>query len=228
MSSTRNVYKWPVALLVLVAAYIGCQMLADITAVKLVSMLGVIIPGGTFVYAATFTIRDALHRRYGIQAARVSIWMAAIINVVMALYFTLTIGLPAPAFWNLQDAYKSILGIVPGIVIASILAEIVSELVDTEVYQFAWDTFAKKSQAARIFASNLVSIPIDSTLFATLAFVVWPMLFGGSVPLTMPALWAMIVGQTVFKWVVSFVVVPFTLMITPARVELKPVVESAE
>jgi hypothetical protein len=54
------------------------------------------------------------------------------------------------------------------------------------------------------------------------------MLFGGSVPLTMPALWAMIVGQTVFKWVVSFVVVPFTLMITPARVELKPVVESAE
>jgi hypothetical protein len=191
-------------------------MLADIAAVKLVSLLGAIIPAGTFVYAVTFTVRDALHRRYGIQAARVTIWAAAAVNVAMALYFMLTIWMPAPPYWGTQEAYAMVLGVVPSIVVSSIIAELLSELLDTEIYQIAWNTFAKNHHWLRVVVSNLISVPVDSIIFAGLAFVVWPLISKGE-PLTWAAFASMVIGQTLFKWVVSLAVLPITSSITPGN-----------
>jgi uncharacterized integral membrane protein (TIGR00697 family) len=92
--------------IILVAGYLLCQIVADITAVKIV---GPIL--GQFVPAA-----------------------AAIVNVLMALYLVFTNALPAAPFWGNQESYSAILGIVPRIVVASIIAELISELIDTEIY----------------------------------------------------------------------------------------------
>jgi hypothetical protein len=188
-------------------------MIADVTAVKMLQMpFGIVIPGGTFIYAVTFTVRDALHRKHGVDAAQSAIYAAGVINVLMALYFALTIVLPFPPFWGLQDAYASILMVVPGIVISSIIAELVSELVDTKLYQWSWDTFMPNSHFGRIALSNFVSVPLDSLLFATLAFVAWPTVFGGDVT-PWAGILSITVGQSIFKWIVSFIVAPFTVIL---------------
>lgn len=203
-SKTRHVLR---VALILVGAYLACQMIADITAVKMVSILGVAIPGGTFVYAATFTLRDAVHKRLGKRIAQLAVLLAGVINIGMAAYLYLTTILPWPPFWVLQDAYAAILGIVPTIVAASIIAELVAELLDTELYQFAANTFARRRSWPRIIFSNLISTPIDSLIFAGMAFYVLPSILGGE---TMPpsALWSMVLGQTIFKWIVATIVLP--------------------
>ncbi|MCZ7671104.1 MAG: VUT family protein [Chloroflexi bacterium] len=56
------------------------------------------------------------------------------------------------------------------IVLASILAEVISELVDTEAYHWFVTKVTKEKQWARVLVSNSASIPIDTAIFALVAF----------------------------------------------------------
>jgi hypothetical protein len=58
------------------------------------------------------------------------------------------------------------------IVLASILTALLAELIDTRVYRI-WTRGARKRwpQWTRVFASNAVSIPLDSLLFPVIAFM---------------------------------------------------------
>lgn len=199
---------------VLISAYMACQMIADIAAVKMVSLFGLVIPAGTFIYAVTFTVRDLIHKRLGKTVARWVVASAAVINIGMALYFVFTINLGYPVFWQGQEAYATILGVVPSIVAASIIAEFVSEMVDTELYQIAWEKFARNRQWLRVVFSNLFSVPLDSLVFAVLAFRV----FTPSVPWSGIA--AMVLGQSLFKWAVATVVMPLTYLVKPSELAM--------
>jgi len=192
---------------ILTAFYIACQIIADITAVKLVEVFGMVIPAGTFVYAATFTLRDAIHRKAGKDYTLAVVIAAGVINILMAAYFMFTTGLPAPVYWGAQEAYATVLSVVPYIVAASIAAEVVSEILDTELYHKAASTFAQNHLWLRVVFSNLFSVPLDSLIFAGLAFVVFPLLMGQEA-LPGSALATMIISQSLFKWVVTAIVLP--------------------
>jgi len=117
------------------SAYIAAQMLADVTSLKIAKVGGFSIDAGTFVYPLTFTLRDLVHKTVGAAGARLLIFTAAAINLIMALLFAFTAALPPDPSWPLQDAYAAVLAPVWRVVIASIVAEVVAELVDTEVYR---------------------------------------------------------------------------------------------
>lgn len=98
---------------------------------------------GTFVFGATFTLRDRLHHAgrvwvYGTIAA------AAFANVLMS----------------------SVLGVPMRIILASFVAIMVSETADTEVYQ----KLIQRSWLVRVAGSNAISIPLDTLLFTLIAF----------------------------------------------------------
>src|SRR5690606_5017276 len=59
--------------IVVAAAYIAAQMMADITSLRIVMIAGMSVDAGTLVYPFTFTLRDLMHKTLGIQAARVLI-----------------------------------------------------------------------------------------------------------------------------------------------------------
>ena len=196
---------WTIVLLV--GGYIICQAIADIGATKLVQVGGVVIPAGTFIFTITFTLRDMLHKRLGKQWARVSIICAGLFNLVMAGYLALMAKLPSPPYYELNEAWGAIFGLVPAIVIASITAEIVSELVDTEVYHVWKSRLPKAPQWSRVLVSNAISLPLDSVIFAFLAFVVLPPLVGGHA-LPVVAVWGIIAGQIVWKAIVTVISLP--------------------
>lgn len=205
-------YIW--SIVILVGGYIGLQLIADIGATRLVWIGGFAIPGGTFVFALTFTWRDALHKRLGKEWARAAIIMAAIINLFMAGYLAIVSRLPAPPFIPIEytEAWTIIFAFIPAIVIASITAEIVSEWTDTEVYHRLIDRFRGKMQFMRVLISNAVSLPIDSIIFGSLAFVILPSLFGGN-PLPWSALPSIILGQIIFKAIVTVVSLPLIYVV---------------
>lgn len=157
----------------LIGGYIALQMMSDIAATKVI-VIGPLVMDAGFIYSLTFTWRDLIHKRLGIQAARTSILLAGVTNVVMALYFQLVVWLEPETSWadaGGQTAWAFVFGLVPRIVVASIIAEVLSELTDTEVYRVWMERRTRAlPQWTRVLASNAISIPLDSLLFVTIAF----------------------------------------------------------
>ena len=154
----------------IISIYIAAQLLSDIASLKITLIAGFSMDAGTFIYPVTFTIRDLVHKRLGISAARSVIILAAIINLFMAVFFHFVARLPQDPAWGLGKEFAVILGPVWRIVIASIMAEVFSELIDTEVYHLWQSRITKRFQWMRVLSSNAVSIPIDSLIFCWGAF----------------------------------------------------------
>lgn len=202
--------------IIIVAAYVGAQMLADIGSLKIGVVLGLAVDMGTFVYPATFTLRDMVHKALGKRNAQTLIITAAAINMVMAAYLAWVARVPSDPSWGLGEAFSAILGPVWRIVLASIAAEIVSELIDTEVYHWFVTRVTTRYQWARVLVSNAVSVPIDSLIFAVLAFAPLPFLMDS--PLTVPwsVVWQIFVFNVAVKFGVTLVSMPL-IYATPDR-----------
>ncbi len=200
MSEPGISLRQPLTLIVVLAAgYVAAQMMADVASLRIVTVFGVTMDAGTLVYPLTFTLRDLVHKTAGAAVARTLIFTAAAINVVMALLFRLVASLPADLEVGLQAEFGVVLAPVFRIVLASIIAEVVSELIDTEVYRTWVRRFGEKRQWGRVLASNAVSVPIDSVLFAVIAF-------GGALPAG--AVVAIIWGNILVKGLVSVASIP--------------------
>ena len=114
--------------IIVVSIYISAQLMSDIGSLKIALIAGFSVDAGTFIYPLTFTIRDLVHKQLGKTAARTVIFLAAAINLFMAIFFQFVARLPQDPTWGLGQEFSTILGPVWRIVIASIVAELVSEL----------------------------------------------------------------------------------------------------
>jgi len=185
--------------LLAIAGYIAAQMLADISAIKVAMFAGLALTGGTFVYPITFTLRDLIHKSFGKKIARAIVISAGVINILMVLYLQFIVNLQPSASWPFQEQFATTFSFVWRIVLASISAEVVSELVDTEAYSFYYNKITKKHQWGRVLFSNFFSVPLDSLVFVTIAFV-------GILPT--PVLLSMILGQVIVKGVIAIASIP--------------------
>ena len=158
-------------LVIVCVLYVAAQMLADITALRILSIGGLSISGGTLIYPITFTLRDLVHKVSTAGIARILIFASAGINLFMAFLFWLVSELPPDPNVGAQAEFGTVLAPVLRIAIASIIAEVVSELIDTEVYVLWVKRFGQRWQWGRVLASNAVSVPVDTLLFTLLAFL---------------------------------------------------------
>ena len=166
----RAVPRWALTLALVVALYVAAQVLADITSLRILTIAGFSVDGGTLIYPLTFTLRDLIHKVGGATAARMAIFTAAGINLGMVGLFWLVGVLPPDLSVGPQTAFADLLGPVARIVAASIVAEVVSELLDTEAYRWWVRRLGERHQWGRVLVSNGVAIPVDSALFVTIAF----------------------------------------------------------
>ena len=198
-------------LLVVVGAYVAAQMLADISSLRIVTVAGLAVDAGTLVYPFTFTLRDLVHKIAGKEAARVLIFTAAAINIVMAGVFWLVAKVPADPTTGPQLEFGQVLSPVWRIVFASILAEVVSELVDTEVYQRWVQRMSGRYQWGAVLVSNGLAIPVDTAIFVAIAFVgVLPGEVVGEV------FWANVIA----KGLITILSIPWIYLVKPARLEM--------
>ena len=193
---------------VLVSAYVGAQMLADVASLKIGSVFGFAVDMGTFVYPFTFTLRDMVHRAIGARATRAVIFAAAAINLAMALYLWLASLAPASRDWAGDAAFGAVFAPVWRIVVASIVAEVASELVDTEIYQRI-RARAPDKLWLRVLASNAVSMPLDNLVFAFGAF---------AFALPLHAVWQIFAINLVVKFAVTLLSLPWIYAL-PAKLD---------
>jgi len=197
----------PSIAVIVVAAYIGAQMLADIASLKIGVVAGLAVDMGTFIYPITFTLRDVVHKVLGKRNAQVLIVMAGVINLFMAAYLMWAASVPGDPQWGLAAEFSRILAPVWRIVIASIAAELVSELLDTEVYHWFVTRITHRFQWLRVLISNSISVPIDNVIFAVGAF-------GWVLP--WDVVWQIFLINLIVKYAVTLVSLPL-IYVAPDR-----------
>jgi queuosine precursor transporter len=191
-----------------VGAYVGAQVIADITSVKIGSTFGRAVDMGTFIYPITFTLRDVVHKALGRRAARTLIVTAAVVNLFMAIYLQWVARAPSHESYPLGDEFRAVLGPLWRIVVASIIAEVISELLDTEVYHWFVRRVTTHYQWARVAVSNAVSIPVDNAVFAIGAFGSLPLLTDHALTLPWSTVWDIFVVNLTIKGLVSAASLP--------------------
>lgn len=140
-----------------VLLYILCTMLANILAARWTVKLplGLYVPSGVFMIAPIFSLRDAIHERFGRRVAYISI----VVSSVLSLLYSVAVG-SSP---------------LSRITFASFIAFVFNESVDTEIYH----KLRNRSVIAAIIFSNAVSSMIDSVLFIWVAFGLLPNMIAG-------------------------------------------------
>jgi hypothetical protein len=199
------------AALASIGVYIGCQVISQVTSLKIGVVLGRAVDMGTFVYPITFTLRDLVHKTAGREAARTMILTSAAVNLFLALYLAWTVGVQSDADWGLGQAYADVLGPIWRIVVASILAMVISELIDTEVYHWWVTRVTTRHQWLRVLVSNAVSVPIDNLIFAFGAFASLPLLRHGA--LDTGTVWDIFVVNLTVKFAVSVLSTPLIYLV---------------
>lgn len=184
----------------LIAIYIACELIANVTASKPVSLGLIVVPAAVFIYALTFTLIDLINERLGKQGARRVIYAAFAANLLLAAYCQLAIWMPPASFYQGQQAYARVLGATPRIVFASLVAYLVSSLIDAEVFAW-WRERVGRGRWARVLLSNAISTLMDSVLFISIAFY-------GILPL-----YPLIAGQYLVKMTVAVVSIPLIYLI---------------
>jgi queuosine precursor transporter len=202
------------AIVSLVGLYIAFQLIADVGATRLVDIGGVVIPGGTFIFALSFTLRDMVHKRLGREWARAAVVVAVATNAILVLYFAAIAQIPTPVFYQYGSEWSAIFALVPSIMLASMAAEFISQMVNTEVYHWWWQRYPARPQWTRVLSSNCVSLPIDSLIFVTLAFAVLPLVFGGDTVPVGEALAGVIGGQALYKVAVAVASMPLIYLVS--------------
>jgi len=155
---------------IVVAIFITSLIVANITSVKLIGVLGLVLPAGVIIFPVSYITGDVLTEVYGYSQARKVIWLGFFCNLLAVAAIWVGQIIPPVSFWDGQTAYERILGYAPRLLTASFLAYLVGEFFNA--YVMAKMKIATKGRWlwTRTIASTLVGQGIDSLVFIVLAF----------------------------------------------------------
>ena len=154
----------------IVAIFVTCLITANITAVKLVSVLGFVLPAAIVIFPVSYIFGGILTEVYGYRQARRVIWLGFLCNLVAVVAIWIGQILPSVSFWDGQAAYERILGYTPRLLIASFLAYLVGEFANSFVLAKMKIATGGRWLWTRTIGSTLVGEGFDSLVFMTLAF----------------------------------------------------------
>ena len=197
----RDKQRYSSWFIISVAIFITCLITANITAVKLVSVFGLILPAAIVIFPVSYIFGDILTEVYGYRQARWVIWLGFFCNLIAVGAIWLGQILTPASFWNGQEAYERILGYTPRLLLASFLAYLIGEFANAFVMARMKIATRGRWLWTRTVGSTLVGEGLDSLIFMTLAFA-------GEIP--MKGLASAVITQWLTKSLYEAAVTPLT------------------
>jgi uncharacterized integral membrane protein (TIGR00697 family) len=210
----------------LVAAFCGFLLVANVAATKLIAvgpswapggvpLLPLVFDGGAAVFPLTYILGDVLAEVYGFRQARRAIVAGFVLSAAAAAAFALVDAAPPAEGWEMTAAWHAVLGFVPRIVAASLAGYIVGQLLNARVLVALRDRARPGSLWFRLLGSTAAGGAADTVLFCSIAF-------GGVVGAA--TLTNYIVVGYVYKLAVEAVLLPATTLVIRAvrRAEADP------
>ncbi|GAB3821184.1 queuosine precursor transporter [Tessaracoccus terricola] len=197
---------------VIVALFCAFLLISNVAATKLIQfgpdvevfgfpVLPIITDGGAFLFPLTYILGDVLAEVFGLKGARRAILIGFAVSILASVVFLVVGAAPPAADWGGQDAFTTILGFVPRIVLASGLAYLAGQFLNAFVLVRLKERSKEGSLWARLLGSTLVGEAADTVIFCVVAF-------GGVVGLG--TLGNYIIVGYVYKVLVEVIMLPVT------------------
>ncbi|MBA3426095.1 MAG: queuosine precursor transporter [Rubrobacter sp.] len=189
---------------IIVAIFVTCLIVANITAVKLIGVFGLVFDAGTIIFPISYIFGDVLTEVYGFRRARQVIWLGFLCNLLAVGAISLGGVLPSASFWEGQAAYEQILGYAPRLLAASFAAYLIGELANSFVLARMKVATEGRWLWSRTIGSTVVGQGFDSLVFVLIAFT-------GTIPTS--ALVSVILTQWILKSAYEALATPFTYLV---------------
>ena len=184
--------------------FVAVLLISNVAASKLVEFFGFPFDGGTLLFPLSYIFGDILTEVYGYARARRVIWLGFVGNILAALTFAVVAALPAATVWPHQEAFQTILGVVPRIVLASMIAYLAGKFSNSYILAKLKLKTRGRLLWLRTIGSTLVGEGIDTLIFVVIAF-------GGTIPAH--DLYLMIAFNYMFKCGTEIAFTPVTYLV---------------
>jgi uncharacterized integral membrane protein (TIGR00697 family) len=161
-------------LVIFTALFITCLITANVIAVKIISLGPFLLPAAIFIFPLSYIFGDVLTEVYGYRLARKVIWLGFICNLIFVIFVWLGQALPPAPFWEGQEAYESILGYTPRLLIASFCGYLAGEFTNSFILAKMKILTRGRWLWSRTISSTIAGQGLDTSIFITLAFIGTP------------------------------------------------------
>lgn len=194
--------------------FVATLITSNIVAVKIVVILGLVLPAAVILFPVTYIIGDVLTEVYGYARARQVIWTGFFCNLVAVIAIWIAGLLPSAPFWNAnvynlpsesETAYRAILGFTPRLLIASFIAYLAGEFLNSIVLARLKVKTRGRFLWVRTITSTIIGQGADSAIFISVAFI--SVLPGGALATTIISQWLFKVGYEALATPLTYLVV---------------------
>ena len=150
---------------------------------------------------------DVISEVYGFKAMRRVVLSGFAVLALAALSFTFTVHLPPAPFYENQDAFEAVAGVIPQFFLAGLAGYVVGELLNSYVLVWMKRRTGEKTLWARLLGSTVVGQLADTIVFCTIAAPALGMVLGSG------DYWNYVVIGFVWKTLVEAVLLPVTYVV---------------
>lgn len=169
--------KYSLLQVTLTVVFVSALMIANILCNK--STVFFSQAAGIIIFPVTYILSDVFSEVYGYRWSRITCYLAFMCNVIMVIFFKLSMIIPAdPNWFNTEEAWANTLS-VGYITVASLIAYVVGDFTNDRVFRKMKLNHAeeRKGFGLRAILSSLVGELSDSSVFVPLAFGILPRVF---------------------------------------------------
>ena len=166
--------------IIVVTVFVTVLITSNIISVKPIELItlpfefigskSVIIPAAIIIFPVSYIVGDILTEVYGFRIARGVIWLGFAANLLVVIALWLAGLIPGAGFWEDQEAYDTILGQVPWILVASFIAYLIGEFSNSTVLALLKYKMQGRLLFVRTIGSTVVGQGLDSFIFIYIAF----------------------------------------------------------
>jgi uncharacterized integral membrane protein (TIGR00697 family) len=152
------------------ALFVAVLLISNLASTKILSLWLFTFDGGTILFPLSYIFGDILTEVYGYQRSRKVIWTGFGAALLMSLVLWVVQELPPAADWPNQQAFESLLGFVPRIVLASLVAYFAGAFSNAYLMSKLKLRTQGKYLWVRTIGSTLIGEGIDTVIFCLIAF----------------------------------------------------------
>ncbi len=197
------------------AIFAGSVVLANVLAAKLTWLElpligGVAIPAGFVAFGLAYLASDLLVEYHGREYAAAVVNGTVLTLVLSYALVFMAIWMPTAPFFEGQDAFAQTLGDSASIILASVVALALAQHLDVRLFSQLKLRTEGRYRWLRNCGSTAVSQGVDTVVFITLGFAIFPAMGLGGDPQWGWALASIVLGQYIVKLLVALIdTVPF-------------------
>ena len=118
---------------ILTGIFTASLVISNTVASKTFEFFILILPCGILIFPIIYIIDDVLAEVYGYQKARRVILLGFFMNLIAVIFFSITIIMSAPPFFENAEAYSVVFGSTIRMLLASFLSYLIGSLVNAKV-----------------------------------------------------------------------------------------------